>query len=325
MTNHRIGRTAFNAIAAFLLFGPVRIVCAEETDTRSLGAKHLAAVVEKPWATPWRNASLTEPRRVEERPDLASPVNLAPVWRVAVRVDGADRGYLMWEAEGAGRLVDFAIDAELTGDHEGEPLVLGIPPKQQFPIAGEDGEPIASGCVPTSAGSVVAFFAANGQPNWLPGPDADPARYLTLRFRGRMKVTKVEDVDGFTDGKMDLTASNARELARAMREDAAEYGVEAEIEAARFDEGTFRAELEAGRPAVVMGVARLPHKPELSWGHSIAGVGATEIAGQRFVGVLDNWYPSECPTAVRWLSVDALHSLVTVRPASTDQGEPAGQ
>ena len=293
---------------------------AEEMNTKSLGEKHLAAIAEKPWASRWVGARISGAQRIEEKPDLDAPVNLPPVWRADVFAANRSLGYLMWEAEGEGRLVDFAIDAPIESDAPGEPIVEGAPPLQQFPMTDEDGQPIASGCVPTSAGSVLAYLIKNYHQGWRGDTGDDLARDLTLRFRSRMKMRAFPDVDGFTDNGMALAGSHAGSLSAAIRADAAEHNVAVAIESGDFDHAAYFAELIAGRPAVVMGKARVPHKPHLSWWHSVAAVGSTEINGVRYVGFHDNWWPSTDPAAVRWLPEDAMHALVAIRPAAVVVG-----
>jgi len=71
---------------------------------------------------------------------------------------------------------------------------------------------------------------------------------------------------------------------------------------------------ENARPALVSCVVLVPRKPELAWGHEVVAVGQAEIAGVRFVGVVDNYFAPRIPGTIRWIQAERCSSLVLVRP-----------
>lgn len=284
--------------------------CADES--KELGKQHLQAILAMPWAKDWQEVTLSPPVRVTEKSDLAFACKLPDVWRSELLLSGEPCGYLLWLADRDGHLVDFAFDGELRFDGQGGTLIQGVPPLQQFQMDGEDGESIASGCVPTSAGSVAAFLATNYFADWRGDAQADLAATFTKRFRRRMKMQKVEDRDGFADG-MALAAANSRSLFEAMNEDASQHNLDIHFAVSTFSTESYRKQLDAGWPVIVTCTTRVPHKPHLSWGHSLAGVGYTQIGDHFYVGVLDNFYPTKHPSTVRWIESGAFHGLSTVK------------
>jgi hypothetical protein len=44
------------------------------------------------------------------------------------------------------------------------------------------------------------------------------------------------------------------------------------------------------------------------------GVGQAEIAGARFVGVIDNYFVPRIPGSIRWIQAERCSALVLVRP-----------
>ncbi len=146
--------------------GTATAEAAAATDTRGAGAKHVALLAAQPWGAPWRNAVLSGARMVGLREGKPRGGQPARIWHAKTTTSDATTGYVMWNAEGAGELVEFALDsaAELKG--EGLRVIRGVPPQQQFPVTDKDGGRIASGCVPTAGGSVLGFWIANGQPAW---------------------------------------------------------------------------------------------------------------------------------------------------------------
>ena len=114
---------------------------------------------------------------------------------------------------------------------------------------------------------------------------------------------------------MTLAGAMPQDLARAIQADADAHQVPIASEWHRFDFELLKAEIDAGRPCLLSCTVRLPHKPHLSWGHELAGVGWAMLGGGRFAGVSDNFYPTRSAGTVRWIRIDAFSSLITVRPA----------
>jgi len=114
---------------------------------------------------------------------------------------------------------------------------------------------------------------------------------------------------------MTLAGAMTDDLARAIQADADEHHVPIRSNVGHFRYETLQSEIGAGRPVILACVVRLPHKPYLSWGHEVAGVGWSKIGDVRFVGVLDNFYPARNPATIRWIRSDAFDSMIVIRPA----------
>jgi hypothetical protein len=170
--------------------------------------------------------------------------------------------------------------------------------------------------VPTSAASVLAYWIGHGCPQWRGDAGAEPLQSLAKRLRARLAMDAIPDKDGYTDDGMTLAGAVPEDLARAIQADADEHGVPVQSSVSRFRYETLQSEIAAGRPVILSCVVRLPHKPQLSWGHEVAGVGWTKIGDVRFVAVVDNFYPSRNPATIRWIRSDAFESLIAIRPAA---------
>jgi hypothetical protein len=298
-----------------------RILAAEPPDTKEAynhGSAHLARLAARPWLAGWRGSTLGEIRLVEQKKDLAWPTGLPPVWWAKVTRENGDTGYLAWDSGGEGNLVEFAFDATLEVDTADAKALKGVPALQQFAMPGEDGKAIASGCVPTSAASVLGFWIAHGYPDWRGDAGAEPLRRLTRRIRARLRMEAIPDKDGYTDDGMTLAGAMPEDLAIAIQADADEHRAAIRATAGPFRYETVQAEIGAGRPVLLSCVVRLPQKPQLSWGHEVAGIGWAKIGVVRFVGIIDNFYPVENPATIRWIRSEAFDSLIAIRPVPKD-------
>ncbi|MEY4854740.1 MAG: hypothetical protein RIR32_1416, partial [Verrucomicrobiota bacterium] len=97
-------------------------------------------------------------------------------------------------------------------------------------------------------------------------------------------------------------------------EDADQYRIPVRVTVAPFRPETLAEELAAGRPVLVSCVVLVPRKPELTWGHEVVAVGQVEVAGARFIGVVDNFYAPRLAGSIRWIAEDRVNLLVLVRP-----------
>lgn len=289
-------------------------------DFRESGAEHLAEITRQPWAATWRNAELKNIRLVAQKADLAHPTGLPPAWHAEIRKADEKTGYLLWDADAEGKLIEFALDEKLTIDSAEAKALEGVPALQQFPIPGPDGKPTASGCVPTAGASLMGFWIANGHPGWG-NNGKDMPEDLTRRLRSQLKVEHWPDTDGFTGNGMPLTGAMPDALARAIEADAKEHEVPMTTGIYPFWFRTLRTEINSGRPVLLSCTVRLPHKPELSWNHEVVGTGWARIADTDLVGILDNFYPTRNAQTVRWIRKDAFHSLIMVKvPAAPANG-----
>lgn len=309
------------------------------------GGPHLEEILRQPWAKGWTGSQLTEVRRVEPKPGAKLSARLPAVWQARIEGPEGKTGYLMWEADpaGEGKLVEFALDDRLEISGPDGKALGGVTGLQQFPLPNignpaeakekdgtrSDGRAVASGCVPTAGASVFDFWLNRQGPGSSPaatsGQPPDRSRQLqlqdlTMRLRGRINMMTIPDRDGFTDGAMDLAGANPEELAKAIRAEAEAQKLAVDVTFGEFSFDTLKTEINAGRPALLSCVVRVPHKPELSWGHEVAAVGWLELesGGLRFAGILDNFFPAKHPETVRWIRRDAFQSLITVRPVGKD-------
>jgi hypothetical protein len=225
---------------------------------------------------------------------------------------GAPAGYLAWQATGQHALLDFALEGLTELAAPSAKALAGVPPIQQFPIKGADGRPVASGCVPTAGGSLMAFWSNRGTFDWQAD---DSHEGLVRRLRDRLPMAVLADVEGYTDGKMALAGAFPEPLVAGLRADAAQYRVSVEIKLVRYSDQVLQTEISEGRPALLMCNVLVPRKPELSWGHAVVAVGYAEVAGKSFVGIIDNFYVCQQPGTVRWIAADRCSALVLVRPA----------
>ena len=288
---------------------------ADANDARERGAAHLAELTAQPWLADWKGATLEDVRLVEQKKDLTWPTGLPPAWWAKITHPEKGAGYLAWDSVGDGKIIEFAFDAALAIDAPDSNAIQGVPALQQFAIPQKDGSRIASGCVPTSAASVLGFWIERDFPQWRGDVGAAPLQALTKRIRARLNMQAIPDNDGYTDDAMTLAGAMPDDLARAIQADADEYRVPIRSGVSRFRYELLQTEIAAGRPVLLSCIVRLPHKPQLSWGHEVAGVGWAKLGEVRFVGIVDNFYPGKNPATIRWLRSDAFDSLITIRPA----------
>ena len=271
----------------------------------------------EPWFLGWKKAEAGVPRRVVQKVGRLASKGFQPVWMVEVKEGTRSVGCFMLEEKAPFRWVEFSVDAEepFCNGRSGCVGLEGVPNLQQFAMRGKTAERVASGCVPTAAANVIGYWAAHGLEWWLDrGPREEALRSATQRLRGDLLCMEIPDDAGYTDNGMPLTGSHAFALSRTLARDAARYGILLSSRAEAFNRDAFEREIREGRPVVVCGEVRLPHKPELSWGHAVTGIGWAEFDGEYFVMVRDNFYPTPTGNAVRWLRADALSDLVVVAP-----------
>ena len=80
---------------------------------RDRGDTLLSEIKSQPLAKTWKDAKLIHIRLVEQKPDLAEPTGLRPAWFANIkRPNDAEKSlsYLMWESQGDGALIEFALD-----------------------------------------------------------------------------------------------------------------------------------------------------------------------------------------------------------------------
>ena len=296
----------------------IRTSAAEPADAKAAfdrGTGHLAQLTAQSWLADWKGSTLENVRLVEQKKDLAWPTGLPPAWWAKIINPKGGTGYLAWDSGADGKLIEFALDASLSVDAPDAKALKGMPALQQFAIPQKDGKPIASGCVPTSAASVLGYWSEREYPQWRGNAGPGHLRALTMRIRARLKMQAIPDKDGYTEDGMTLAGAMPDDLARAIQSDADEHHVRIATSVKRFRYDALQTEVAAGRPVLLSCIVRLPHKPQLSWGHEVAGVGWAKIGDVRFVGVVDNFYPVKDPAAVRWIREDAFDSLIAIRPS----------
>ena len=287
---------------------------AESQEARDRGTSYLEQLTAQPWLADWKGSTLEDVRLVEQKKDLSWPTGLPPAWWAKITHPEKGAGYLAWDSGGEGKIIEFAFDAALEIDAPDAKALKGVPALQQFAIVQKDGSFIASGCVPTSAASVLGFWIERDYPQWRGDAGAAPLQALTRRIRARLDMQAIPDKDGYTDDAMTLAGAMPDDLARAIQADADEYRVPIRSSVSRFRYETLGAEISAGRPVLLSCIVRLPHKPQLSWGHEVAGVGWANLGEVRFVGIVDNFYPVKNPATIRWIRSDAFESIITIRP-----------
>lgn len=290
----------------------------EEIKHEERGALILKEILSQPWAKDWKGATLEEIRLVRQKPDLDEPTGLPPVWSAIITGPEARTGHLMWDCSGEGKLVEFALDAELKVEGEKAAALSGIPGLQEFPMKDVEGRLVASGCVPTAAATVVAYWSANGFPQWR-GAEGTTNSDLARRLRSRLTMTLYPDTDGFSENGMALAGAYPADLVKALREDTKEHKVPMVCDIARFSMARLKEEVAAKRPVLLSCVVRVAHKPELSWGHEVAAVGWAKIDGVELAGVLDNFYPTKYPETIRWIRQEAFQSIITLRPITKEK------
>jgi hypothetical protein len=277
------------------------------------GPSILKEIVSEPWASAWRSATLKNVRLIFEKPDLHQPLNLPPVWSAMISGPNGASGHLIWDSVGEGKLVEFALDGKFEVKSDSGRAIRGVPSLQQFPIIGEDLKPIASGCVPTAAASVVSYWASQKYPSWRGRNNLKP-KELVLRLRSKLKITPFPDIDGFTLNRMSLAGAYPSELLEVLKAETVAYNLPLQIGLGRFRWPLFKGEIDSSRPALLSCMVRVPHKPQLSWPHEVAGVGYCEIDDVKLVGVMDNFFPTKHKETIRWIRQDAFRSILILRP-----------
>ncbi len=263
---------------------------------------------------------LSSPRVVSQKSGQIYPTGLPPVWHLTLlSPEKKAIGHLMLETDAALTLHEFAFDLPTPPSPKNGVLIPSVPNLQQFPTpekADATGPQVASGCVPTAGGSLIGFWALQGFSKWLPTSDTPSTsaalQSATLRLRHRMHMGTFPDISGYTDNGMPLSGALPDDLAESLRKDASEHGIDAKIYCIPFKAPLFETQIQQRRPALLSCVVRLPHKPELSWGHEVLGVGFDRIEGARFVGIVDNFFPTAHPHTIRWIRESVFDSMITV-------------
>jgi hypothetical protein len=243
--------------------------------------------------------------------DGLQPVSATPRHWAKLVGPGGETGHIAWSE---GELEEFAFDASLNVKSENARVISGVPNIQQFPIQQPDGANVASGCVPTAGASVVAFWAANGFPQWNKANDTTA---LVRRIRDRLPMQTIVDKQGITDGKMALAGALPSDLFKAIVSDAKDHGIACAGGGERFDFDRFASEINDGRPALLSCFVAIPQKPDIAWPHEVVGVGWARIGGRNFVGVVDNFFPTQISAAIRWIRAESFSTTITVRPGKS--------
>ena len=280
---------------------------------RERGTSILREIVSQPWAKSWKSATLKNIRLIFEKPDLHQPLNLPPVWSALISGPNGASGHLIWDSIGEGRLVEFSLDDKFEVEGDLGQAISGVPSFQQFPIPGKDLEQIASGCVPTAAASVVSYWASQKYPSWG-GHGKNSQKDLVLRLRSKLKMTPFPDIDGFTANRMALAGAYPSELLKVLKAETVAYNLPIQIGFVRFTFPLFKKEIDNSRPTLMSCLVRVPHKPQLSWPHQVAGVGYYEIDDVKLVGVMDNFFPTNHKETIRWIRQDAFRSILILQP-----------
>jgi len=288
---------------------------------RAFATDFLEQIKAEDWAQAWRGAVIAKAYYVEQSKGQPWNLGLKPVWYAEVEREGNSVGYLIWESSRPHRLIEFGVDAEKPFVSNGKRCqgLEGVPNLQQFPVTGQIASRVASGCVPTSAANVLAYWVEQGFPEWqgeaVAGQHENRVlEMLAKRLRNAMPVTEIRDTVGYTDASMPLTTAWPLDLVKAIVEDAKKHDVQVEVSSEAFSPKIWKREIKAKRPVLLSCVVRLPHKPHLSWGHEVTGIGWTVINGDFFVIVHDNFYPTGKANAARWVRAEALGPIITVAP-----------
>ncbi len=258
---------------------------------------------------------IAEPEKISQAPGQPWPTGLGPIWYVPVRIEALGRGHFMFETGPEKELHEFALDLPSPLAPREGAQIGRVPNLQQFPVTGKQLPQTASGCVPTAAACLVGYWAAGEIPQWGGPASSQPADILkktTLRLRSKMQMQEIADTSGYTDDGSALSGAFPDELANALRKDAEEHGAAVRVELAKFDSKKLRQEIQSARPALVSCVVRLPHKPHLSWGHEVVAVGWQRIENLGYVGVRDNFLPTQNDSTIRWIREEVFGSMITV-------------
>ncbi len=297
-----------------ILLGTVFAACPSPAAPEEHGVKLLETIT----GGSLQGLAVSEAKIVEQVPNPWSKSPPDPVWCAKLIRDGRECGYLIWEKEGTEKLIEFSLSpVELVaGDH----LVSGVPNLQQFGVPGQSAPEVCSGCVPTAAANLVAFWSTHRFPQWgefheEKSPSLTELQAVATRLRGLLKMSEIPDTLGYTDDHHPLSGAMPENLAEALRTDAQAHSSQVTVGYEHFSTEHLCREIDAGRPVLVSCFVRLPHKPQLSWGHELTGIGWVEIAGDLFIAVRDNYYPSK-ENDTRWIRSDAFDSLIVVTPGS---------
>ena len=122
------------------------------------------------------------------------------------------------------------------------------------------------------------------------------------------------DEAGYTEDGMHLAGAFPGELVEALAVAARGTGLDLKVESGGFDMEAYRFEIGEGRPVLLGCVVRLPHKPGLSWGHEVVGIGWGREGGREWVLVRDNFFPPGGPDQIRVLPRGVFRQMVRVRP-----------
>ncbi len=300
-------RPVLLVLLGMLLFG-----CRREPTAEGQAASHLAALRQAGFLGGKRGSTQVLDVRLVAPQATGFSAAGEPLWWATLQTDDGEAGFLAWQVGGGHELVDFALEGLAELSTEQGVALPGVPPIQQFAVRGKDGQAVASGCVPTAAASLVAYWSNRGTYDWQAD---DSHEGLTLRLRDRLPMQAIPDLAGFTDGKMALAGTSAHALVAGLKEDAAQYKVPVAVTLEPFAFAALRQEIVAGRPALLTCGVPVPRKPELSWGHAVVAVGFAEIDGRPFVAVVDNYLVVRSPGTLRWIAADRCRELVFVRPA----------
>jgi hypothetical protein len=113
---------------------------------------------------------------------------------------------------------------------------------------------------------------------------------------------------------MSLAGAYPSELLQVLKAEIVAYNLPIQIGLGRFTWPLFKREIDSSRPALLSCIVRVPHKPQLSWPHEVAGVGYCEIDNVKLVGVMDNFFPTNHTETIRWIRQDAFRSILILRP-----------
>ncbi len=281
------------------------VLAAEAPPThRERGRVILKEILAQAWAASWHEATLENVRLVAQKKDLAHPTGLPPVWHAELKGPDGRTGYLMWDNKKEGRLVEFALDDTLPV----KGAINGVPPLQQFPVIDPDGKAMASGCVPTSAASLLSYWIERRH------QDAPPTREVTLTLRKQLRMIPFPDTDGFTPDGMTLAGALPISMAKVLENEVTRRKWPLAVRHLPFSMKYFREEIAAGHPTLLACTVRVPHLPHLSWGHAVVGIAASRIDEVDLVGIHDNFYPTRNPGTIRWIGSNAFRSLTVVVP-----------
>ena len=287
---------------------------------RAHAKKCLEQIQSSDWARAWKGAEIAEAYLAKQKKGFGPKKK--PVWYAKVVREGDSVGYLMWESAAPHRLLELGVDADppFVADGKTCQAIPDVPNLQQFPVEGKTAAKVASGCAPTAAGNVMAYWVNHGFPSWQPEtkvagqPKGGDPETLTKRLIHALPMVEIDDQWGYTENKMALSGVYPDQFVEGIIADAKQYNVPLEVSEKPFSREQFEREIQAQRPTLLSCHVRLPHKPQLSWVHEVTGIGWTLIDGDFFVIVHDNFYPTKRASAARWIRADGLDCIVTIAP-----------